>query len=103
MPRPISTWEIHPASITTAAPNTHGRIEIQPASACENPRPLMMNGVNQVSPSDSAQDHAADQQRGESDGADHWKLRQRPYQRERQQHPPRRDPVDDETNDDGCD
>ena len=37
------------------APNTQGRIEIQPASFCEKPSPLTMKGVNQVRPSDSAQ------------------------------------------------
>ena len=37
------------------APNTQGSTEIQPASFCEKPRPCTMNGVNQVSPSDSAQ------------------------------------------------
>ena len=37
------------------APNTHGSTEIHPASFCEKPSPLMMNGVNQVRPSDSAQ------------------------------------------------
>jgi len=35
--------------------NIQGVIEIQPASFCEKPRPLMMKGVNQVRPSDSAQ------------------------------------------------
>ncbi len=37
------------------APNTHGRIETQPASLCEKPNPFTMKGVNQVRPSDSAQ------------------------------------------------
>ena len=39
-----------------------------------------------------AEDHAADQQRGESDGADHRKLRQRPDQRQGKQNPARVDP-----------
>src|SRR5437870_8386431 len=55
IPRAISTCDIQPVSSTTAAPNTHGSTEIQPASVCEKPRPLMMKGVNQVSPSDNAQ------------------------------------------------
>src|ERR1700676_2066839 len=55
-PRAINTCEIHPVSSTIAAPNTQGRIEIHPASCCEKPRPLIMKGVNQVSPSDSAQE-----------------------------------------------
>ena len=54
-PRAISTCEIHPVSITTMAPNIHGRIEMSPASCCEKPKPLMMKEVNQVRPSDSAQ------------------------------------------------
>ena len=54
-PRAIITCEIQPVSSTTTAPNTHGRIEIQPASFCEKPKPLTMKGVNQVRPSDSAQ------------------------------------------------
>jgi len=54
-PRAISTWETHPVRSTTTAPNTHGRIEIHPASLCEKLRPLTMKGVNQVRPSDSAQ------------------------------------------------
>ncbi len=37
------------------APNTQGRIEMKPAWLCEKPSPLTMKGVNQVSPSDSAQ------------------------------------------------
>ena len=54
-PRAIITCEIHPVSSTTVAPNTHGKIEIHPASFCEKTRPLTMKGVNHVSPSDSAQ------------------------------------------------
>ena len=50
-----------------------------------------------------AEDDAADQERGEADGADHRKLRQRPDHRQRQQHPARRDAVDDEADDDGRD
>ena len=37
------------------APNTQGMIEMNPACCCEKPSPLTMKGVNQVSPSDSAQ------------------------------------------------
>ena len=47
-----------------------------------------------------AENDAADQQRGETDGADHRKLRQRPDDGEHQQHPARRHPVDDEADDD---
>ena len=54
-PRAIITCETQPAGSTVTAPNTHGRIEIHPASCCEKPSPLMMKGVNQVRPSDSAQ------------------------------------------------
>src|SRR5882762_7771795 len=54
-PRVSITCEIQPASSTMTAPNTHGRTEIKPASFCEKPRPFIMNGVNQVRPSDSAQ------------------------------------------------
>ena len=54
-PRASITCEIHPVSSTMVAPNTQGKTEIQPASFCEKPSPLTMKGVNQVSPSDSAQ------------------------------------------------
>jgi hypothetical protein len=50
-----------------------------------------------------AEHDAADQERGERDGADHRKLRQRPDHRERQQHPARRHLVDDEADHDGRD
>ena len=48
-----------------------------------------------------AEDHAADQQRGESDGADHRKLRQRPDQRQGKQNPARVDPIDDKPDNNG--
>src|SRR5205085_12136436 len=54
-PRAIKTCDSQPVVSTTTAPDTHGRIEIQPASFCEKPSPRMMKGVNQVSPSESAQ------------------------------------------------
>ena len=50
-----------------------------------------------------AEDDAADQERGEADGADHRKLRQRPDHRQRQQHPAGVDAIDDEADDDGRD
>jgi hypothetical protein len=37
------------------APNTQGSTETRPACCCEKPSPCTMKGVNQVSPSDSAQ------------------------------------------------
>jgi hypothetical protein len=50
-----------------------------------------------------AENHAADQQRGESDGADHRKLRQRPDQGQGKQDPARGDPIDDKPDHDGRD
>ena len=50
-----------------------------------------------------AEDDAADHQRGETDGADHRKLRHRPDHRHREQHPAGVDAVDDEADDDGRD
>ena len=38
-PRAIIDCENQPARITMMAPNTQGRIEIQPASSCEKPSP----------------------------------------------------------------
>src|SRR3954465_2003930 len=54
-PRAIITCETQPVTSTAVAPNTQGRIDIQPASFWVKPSPLTMNGVNQVKPSESAQ------------------------------------------------
>ena len=48
-----------------------------------------------------SEDNAANQKRGETDRADHWKLRKRPYQREREQHPAGVDAIDDEPDHNG--
>jgi hypothetical protein len=48
-----------------------------------------------------AEDDAADQERREPDRADHRKLRQRPYERQREQDPARGDAIDDETDHNG--
>ena len=50
-----------------------------------------------------AEDDAADHQRHETAGSDNGKLCQGPDQRQRQQHPARRDAIDDEADDDGRD
>ena len=50
-----------------------------------------------------AEDDAADHECGETDGADHRKLRHRPDRRHHEQHPPGCNAVDDEADDDGRD
>ena len=62
-----------------------------------------MQGNRRRRPFTGTENHAADQQRREADGADHRKLRNRPDRRQHQQNPARLDTVGDEADHDGRD